>query len=72
MQLMLLNWFRKAMQSNKAVIYEDPNVQIGVVGDYQINGVVRMRLFFGNKSNPNAPQGLTFKPLVPPIGYKCI
>jgi hypothetical protein len=40
------------MQNNKAVIYEDPNVQIGIVADYQINGFVRMRLFFGNKSNP--------------------
>lgn len=68
--MMLLNWFRKALQSNKAVIYEDPNVQLGLVGDFQLNGVVRMRLFFGNKSNPVAPQGLTFKPLIPPQGYK--
>ena len=29
-----------------------------------------MRLFFGNKSNPVAPQGLVFKPLIPPQGYK--
>jgi hypothetical protein len=34
MQMMLLNWFRKALQSNKAVIYEDPNVQLGLVGDF--------------------------------------
>lgn len=32
--MMLLNWFRKALQSNKAVIYEDPNVQLGLVGDF--------------------------------------
>lgn len=46
-----MQFFRKAVQLNKSVLYEDPNVQIGVVSDYQ-PGIVRMRLFFGNKHSP--------------------
>ena len=49
LQMMLLTWFRKALLTTKALIYEDPNVQVGLVGDFQLNGMVRMRLFFGNK-----------------------
>jgi len=49
MKLNLLHFFRKALLSNKAVIYEDKNVQIGIMSDFSQPLMARMRLFFACK-----------------------
>ena len=34
MNIVLNGFFRKALMTNKTVLYEDPNVQIGLVADF--------------------------------------
>jgi hypothetical protein len=62
----LNGFFRKALMTNKAVLYEDTNIQIGLVADYSNIQLIRMRLFFGNKSGPTLSH-ISFKPTPPLI-----
>lgn len=62
--------YRKALQNPKAVLYEDGCVQIGLVADFEKLGLVRMRLFFGNKSMPVPVTNINFKPLIPAHGFR--
>ena len=64
----MIQSFRKSIQSLRSVLYEDACLQVGVVADYQ-PGMVRMRLFFGNKIMPLVTQ-IGFQRLNQPIGFR--
>jgi hypothetical protein len=64
----LNSFFRKSLMTQKTVLYEEPNVQIGLVADFSNISLVRMRLFFGNKSGPTL-QHLSFKFINPSPSY---
>ncbi|CDW78543.1 UNKNOWN [Stylonychia lemnae] len=66
----LQNYFRKSLGSNKAVLYEDQNLQIGMISDYQPNGQVRMRVFVGGKPQGQMVSQIKFVTAQQPIGYQ--
>eukprot|EP00347_Sterkiella_histriomuscorum_P014171 403361891 len=48
---MLQQFFRKALVSNKSVVFENQNIQVGYLCAFEpTNGIARMRLFFANKN----------------------